>query len=61
MNSTINIRANQVRPGDLLAYGGRMHRITDIVRRAGASWPIDVYGTGWAIALGDGPIKVRRG
>ena len=60
MYRTINIHANELRPGDLVDHGGRWHRITDVVRRAGWSWPIAVDGTGWAIALGDSPVSVAR-
>ena len=61
MTTTISIHADQLRPGDLLDYGGRPHRITDVIRRAGSSWPIAVDGTGWAIALGQSPLSVWRG
>jgi hypothetical protein len=60
MTTTISIHADEVRPGDLLNYGGRPHRITDVIRRSGSSWPIAVDGTGWAIALGHGPLSVWR-
>jgi hypothetical protein len=60
MSNTISITANQLRAGDMVDYGGRWHQITDVVRRVGASWPIAVDGTGWAIALGDSPVSVRR-
>ena len=61
MTRTRSIHANQLRPGDVLDYGGRPHRITDIRRGPGSSWPIAVDGTGWAIALGTGPLSVRLG
>ena len=60
MSTTISISANQLRAGDIVDYGGRWHRITDVARRAGGAWPIAVDGTGWAIALGDRPVTVRR-
>ena len=60
MTGTLNIRSDELRPGDLLAYGGTWRRITDVVRRAGGSWPIAVDGTGWGIALGDRPVSVLR-
>jgi hypothetical protein len=60
MSTAISIHANQLRAGDVVDYGGRWHRITDVVRRAGGSWPIAFDGTGWAIALGDRPVSVRR-
>jgi hypothetical protein len=58
--STINISANQLRPGDVVSYAGHWHRVTDVVRRSGGSWPVAVDGTGWAIALGERPVSVRR-
>jgi hypothetical protein len=61
MTRTISIRAHELLPGDLLDYAGRPHRITDVIRRAGSSWPIAVDGTGWAIALGHSPLNVLRG
>jgi len=61
MTRTISIRADELRPGDLLDYGGQPHRITNVVRRSGSSWPIAVDGTGWAIALGRGSVSVWRG
>lgn len=61
MTTTISVHADELRPGDLLHHGGRRHRITGVVRNPGGSWPIAVDGTGWAIALGDRPIKVWRG
>jgi hypothetical protein len=59
--STIKISADQLRPGDVVSYGGHWHRVTNVVRRAGGSWPVAVDGTGWAIALGNRPLSVRRG
>jgi hypothetical protein len=61
MTTTISIHADELRPGDLVDYGGHPHRITAVLRRAGWSWPIAVDGTGWAIALGSRPLNVRRG
>jgi len=61
MSTTLSISANQLRAGDVVDYGGRWHRVTDVVRLVGGSWPIAVENTGWAIALGDRPITVRRG
>ena len=58
--STISIDASQLRPGDFVEYGGRPRRITDVLRGAGFAWPIAVDGTGWAMALGQHPITVRR-
>jgi hypothetical protein len=61
MSGTLSINANQLRAGDIVDYGGRWHRVADVVRRVGGSWPIAVDGKGWAIALGDRPVTVRRG
>ncbi len=61
MTTTISIHADELRAGDLVNYDGRPHRITDVIRRPGSSWPIAVDGTGWAIALGNGPVSVWRG
>jgi hypothetical protein len=60
MTTTISIHADELRPGDLLDYGGRPRRITDVIRRSGFSWPVAVDGTGWAMALGQGPLTVWR-
>ena len=51
MDTTTSARADELRPGDVLEYGGQAHRITDVVRQPGWSWPIALDGTGWAIAL----------
>ena len=59
--STINISASQLRPGDVVSYGGHWHRITNVVRHAGGSWPVAIDNTGWAIALGERQLSVRRG
>ena len=61
MSNTLSISANQLRAGDFVDYGGHWHRVTGVVRRVGGSWPVAVDGTGWAIALGDRPVRVRRG
>jgi hypothetical protein len=60
MNRMIDVHADELRPGDLVDYRGRPHRITDVVRRAGWAWPIAVDGTGWAIALDHGLVNVWR-
>ncbi|HEU4840931.1 MAG TPA: hypothetical protein VFT09_05785 [Ilumatobacteraceae bacterium] len=54
------IPAHEVRPGDVVVHDGHDHRITHVDRRAGWSWPIAADGTGWALALGDDLIPVRR-
>jgi hypothetical protein len=60
MTTTVSIHADELRPGDLLQYRGEFHRITNVVRRPGWSWPIAVDGTGWGIALGHSLLSVRR-
>jgi hypothetical protein len=49
--ATTTIHADELRPGDVLEYDGCKHRIIDVVRNPGWSWPIARDGTGWAIAL----------
>jgi hypothetical protein len=60
MNTTTSVHGNELRPGDLLDYEGRAHRITDVVWRPGWSWPIALDGTGWAIALSDRVVSIGR-
>ena len=60
MSYTINIQADELRPGDVVHHGGRRHRITQVVLGIGAAWPVAVDGTGWAIALGRQPVEVLR-
>ncbi len=57
--ATTTIHADELRPGDVLEYGGQIHRIVDIVRDTGWSWPIARDGTGWAIALSPDLVCVR--
>lgn len=54
------IHADELRPGDVVAYRGERHLITDIERHAGWAWPIAADGTGWAIALGHQLVDVQR-
>ena len=61
MNTTISVHADELRPGDVLDYCGHAHRIVDVVRQPGWSWPIAVDGTGWAIALTSRLVTVFRG
>jgi hypothetical protein len=53
------IHATDLKPGDVVAYRGRWHRVTHIDRRDGWAWPV-AYGDGWAMALGDDPVVVDR-
>ena len=54
------IPAHELKPGDIVAYEGRSHRITCVDRQAGWAWPIATAHTGWAIALGQQLITVER-
>ena len=54
------IHADELRPGDIVEYQGQRHVICRIDRSDGAAWPVASDGSGWAIALGRGPIRVQR-
>lgn len=54
------IKAEQVRAGDIVEYGGQLHLVTEVRRPSGASWPVACDGAGWAMALGGQPIFVQR-
>ena len=54
------IHADELRPGDVLAYDGHIHVVTHVERGDGWAWPIAADGTGWAIALGHQLIDVER-
>jgi len=56
----MKIYADELRPGDVLTYDGRCHRIARVDRRDGGSWPVAADGTGWAIALDHRLIDVSR-
>jgi hypothetical protein len=56
----MKIYAEQVRPGDVVAYDGHSRRISHVDRRDGWAWPIASDGSGWAIALGHRLIDVNR-
>jgi transposase len=58
--AVIIIQADQVRPGDIVEYHGERHLVCDVQRRHGAAWAIACDGSGWAIALGRQPLRVRR-
>jgi hypothetical protein len=59
---TTIVHADELRPGDVLEYGGRMHQIVDVVRNPGWLWPVACDGTGWAVALSPDLVcaRVRR-
>jgi hypothetical protein len=54
------IHADELEPGDVVAYDGHCHVITNVERRDGWAWPVAADGTGWAIALGHQLINVQR-
>ena len=54
------IRADEIRPGDVVVYDGRPHRIARVDRRPGWAWSIAFDETGWAIALGRHLINLER-
>ena len=56
----MKIHADELRPGDVIAYDGHHRRITSVHRRDGWAWPIAADGTGWAIALDHRVIDVGR-
>jgi hypothetical protein len=58
--TVIIIQADQVRPGDVVEYHGEPHLVCDVSWRLGAAWPVARDGSGWAIALGEQPLRVLR-
>jgi hypothetical protein len=54
------IRADELKPGDIVAYDGRDRRISRVDRREGWAWPIATDDTGWAIALGRQLVSVYQ-
>ena len=63
---TRGVQANFFPAEAFARLGGTMilmpkQSVSQVVRRVGGSWPIAVDGSGWAIALGDRPVTVRRG
>ncbi|HWM18368.1 MAG TPA: hypothetical protein VNO51_01680 [Ilumatobacteraceae bacterium] len=54
------IFADELQPGDVVEYAGRLHTVSHVERRAGWSWPIAADGTGWAIALGHNLVNVLQ-
>jgi hypothetical protein len=54
------IHADEMQPGDVVVYYGHSHNITLVVCEDGWAWPVAADGTGWAIALDDGPVDVHR-
>jgi hypothetical protein len=56
----MRVYADELRPGDVVFYGGRSHRITQVARSSGWAWPVAADGTGWAIALAHHVISIER-
>jgi hypothetical protein len=54
------IHADELRPGDVIAYDGLEHQITRVECHDGWAWPVAVDGSGWAIALGHQLVDVHR-
>lgn len=54
------IFADQLQPGDVIDYAGRLHTVSHVDRKAGWSWPIAADDTGWAMALGHELVAARR-
>ncbi len=54
------IKAEQLRAGDIVEYGGEPHLISEIRRPVGGAWSVACDGCGWAIALGTQLLEVRR-
>jgi hypothetical protein len=56
----VTIHADEIQPGDVLVYGGHERRITHVDRQDGWAWPIATDDSGWAVALDDHLVDVRR-
>jgi hypothetical protein len=54
------IYAVDVRPGDVVDYGGRPRRVAHVDRRRGWAWAIAYDDAGWAMALGQDLVVVDR-
>jgi hypothetical protein len=54
------IHADELRPGDIIEYGGRLHAVRHVDRRPGWAWPIASDDTGWAMALSHHIVEVVR-
>ena len=55
------IRADDLRPGDVVDHHGQHHTVARIDRQHGWSWPVAFDDTGWAMAIGDDLVLVDRG
>jgi hypothetical protein len=56
----LTIHADELQPGDVLVYDGYERRIIRVDRRDGWAWPIATDDSGWAVALDDHLVDVRR-
>jgi hypothetical protein len=54
------IHADELRPGDIIEYGGRLRAVRHVDRRPGWAWPIASDDTGWAMALSHHVVEVIR-
>ena len=54
------IHADELRPGDVVEYGGRLHAVSHVDRRPGWAWAVASDDAGWAIALDDHYVDVLR-
>jgi hypothetical protein len=54
------VRADEVRPGDVITVNCQAHEISHVHRRAGWAWPIASDDTGWAMALSQTLVDVVR-
>jgi hypothetical protein len=54
------IAADELRPGDVVVYGGHKRQITRVNWSDGWAWPIAADDTGWAMALDHHLIAVHR-
>ena len=54
------IKAEQVRAGDIIEYGGERHLVIEVRRPSGGAWAVARDGAGWAIALGAQSLEVLR-
>jgi hypothetical protein len=48
----MTIHADELRPGDVVAYDGHYRKVTHVDRRGGWAWPVAADDSGWAMALG---------
>ena len=54
------IHADEIRPGDVVEYGGVPHRVSHIDRHAGWAWSVAYDDDGWAMAVGHDVVVVLR-